>query len=93
MAYLLIWLLWLQDILEERCARLEGEACSDLMNSTNGSRILANGLAASFEHMVNEQRDHELIDCNIYSTHNNNNIVPSCYSCVSDSWHFYVRGT
>jgi len=79
-----------QVVLEERRARLEGQAHFGLADSTVGSHVLEDELAANFERIVNEQRDHERIDCNIYSTYNNN-IVPSCYSCVSSSWHFHVR--
>ena len=46
-----------QVILEECFARLEGEIRADPATSSNGSHTLPNGLSASFERIINEQRD------------------------------------
>jgi len=49
-----------QVIPEERFARLEVEMRADSVTSTDGSHTLPDGLSASFERIINEQRDHEL---------------------------------
>ena len=48
-----------QVILEERLARLEGEVRAGLAIFADFcSYVLSNGLSASFERIINEQRDH-----------------------------------
>ncbi|KYM83280.1 hypothetical protein ALC53_06243 [Atta colombica] len=43
-----------------RNARLEVEVRAGFATSTDGSHTLPDGLSASFERIINEQRDHEL---------------------------------
>ncbi|KYN42048.1 hypothetical protein ALC56_03517 [Trachymyrmex septentrionalis] len=50
-----------QVILEERFVRLEGEVRTDPATFTDGSHALPDGLSASFERIINEQRNYELI--------------------------------
>ncbi|KYN29356.1 hypothetical protein ALC57_01203 [Trachymyrmex cornetzi] len=50
-----------QVTLEERIARLEGEVRADPATSVGGFHALPDGLSASFDRIINEQRNHELI--------------------------------
>ena len=56
-----------QVIPEERFARLEVEMRAGSATSTDGSHTLPDGLSASFERIINEQRDHELFGSKIPS--------------------------
>ena len=49
-----------QVIPEERFARLEVEVHAGSATSFDGSHTLPDGLSASFERIINEQRDHKL---------------------------------
>ena len=47
-----------RQVLEECFTRLEGEMRADLAISAGGSHAVPDGLSASFERIINEQRDH-----------------------------------